>query len=509
MKKLLLLFIFIPAIGIAQTETRDKNAFLRPTETFNPVEKRFKMQFVKHTEIPSPKSLNKVPVKTPMENYILLDSIYIYEFDYSESISLPDSSVSGKSIIAYSASGNQVSRINHIWNKTNERWEKYTKEESTYDANRNVISYRLYSWNESISQWIGTYSYEATFDENSNNTSYTSIVWDPQAGQWINSWKEDYNYDENGNLLGYTGYDWYIPLNQFIVSYMGQITYDEYGRQTLLQQYSWNGLSKDWAINWKAENTYSGDGNAPVLYISYNWNVSDSVWIEEYKSENTYDQNDNLIMSIQYNSADPNDLSVPYKATNIWLKAVKQEYTYDANGKLTSHITYSWNGSQWIGSSKSESGYDANGNETLNITYNWDDATADWIGSARTESAYDAEGFLTTFIYSPWDNIISQFVPVEKGYYYYSSRYVTGGIDPQNQEMVKLFPNPAKEEFTLEMTDNHATIGKVFNSNGLMIKTLSINAGTNTYNIRDLASGVYYIQISTQSGIIIRKMIKE
>ena len=149
------------------------------------------------------------------------------------------------------------------------------------------------------------------------------------------------------------------------------------------------------------------------------------------------------------------------------------------------------------------------GNEILNIAYQWDEVTSAWIGFDRTENVYDADGFMTTFIYSPWDDIISQFVTVEKGYYFYSFRDVTGSIDLPNHEMVKLYPNPAKEELTLELTESTATSGLIFNSNGGLVKTLYISMGTNTYNIRDLAPGVYYIQISTRSGNIMRKMIKE
>jgi len=61
----------------------------------------------------------------------------------------------------------------------------------------------------------------------------------------------------------------------------------------------------------------------------------------------------------------------------------------------------------------------------------------------------------------------------------------------------------------LELTDNHMAVGRIYDSNGSMIKSLNINPGVNTFEIRNLAPGIYYIKILSPSGNDVRKIIKQ
>ncbi len=51
-------------------------------------------------------------------------------------------------------------------------------------------------------------------------------------------------------------------------------------------------------------------------------------------------------------------------------------------------------------------------------------------------------------------------------------------------------------------------LGKLYNSNGALIKNLKIEQGVNTYNISGFKSGVYFIQIPQKEGMVVRKLIK-
>ena len=116
-----------------------------------------------------------------------------------------------------------------------------------------------------------------------------------------------------------------------------------------------------------------------------------------------------------------------------------------------------------------------NGNSILNIGFDWD--TDQWMLNF-------------------------------KGYHYYSLYNIITGINVSGLPLTKLYPNPVNELFTLEIYDKSVASCLIYNSNGQMIKTLNINGNFNTYNISNLKAGLYIIKIPTQSGFIIRKMIK-
>lgn len=82
-------------------------------------------------------------------------------------------------------------------------------------------------------------------------------------------------------------------------------------------------------------------------------------------------------------------------------------------------------------------------------------------------------------------------------------------IHSANSETLKIYPNPANEVLQLELTDCTANYYYLCNSNGQRIKTIKIKEGKNSYNIDDLETGIYIIQLPTEDGFVTRKFVKK
>ncbi|MCG8581281.1 MAG: T9SS type A sorting domain-containing protein [Bacteroidales bacterium] len=82
-----------------------------------------------------------------------------------------------------------------------------------------------------------------------------------------------------------------------------------------------------------------------------------------------------------------------------------------------------------------------------------------------------------------------------------------GSIIPLNN--IKVYPIPAFNELTIELTKSEVSTISLFDSKGRMIKRY--NKATSKYqlNVSDLNKGVYYIHIASESGVSTQKFIKE
>lgn len=73
---------------------------------------------------------------------------------------------------------------------------------------------------------------------------------------------------------------------------------------------------------------------------------------------------------------------------------------------------------------------------------------------------------------------------------------------------LKIYPNPVTEQVNIEVTNWSASSCRLYNSNGQLIKLFDLKRGLNTFNVNNLKSGSYLIQLSTRQGNLTQKMIK-
>ncbi|HNW89968.1 MAG TPA: T9SS type A sorting domain-containing protein, partial [Bacteroidales bacterium] len=75
----------------------------------------------------------------------------------------------------------------------------------------------------------------------------------------------------------------------------------------------------------------------------------------------------------------------------------------------------------------------------------------------------------------------------------------------------RVFPNPAKESFTIEFAENidNGTFAEIYSIEGKLIKQVSVRQKKTEINISTLPSGIYIVKIAGNNGIAFRKLIKE
>lgn len=72
-----------------------------------------------------------------------------------------------------------------------------------------------------------------------------------------------------------------------------------------------------------------------------------------------------------------------------------------------------------------------------------------------------------------------------------------------------LYPNPNNGQFTInneQFTINNVDVYDVY---GKLLKTVEVNANTVELDVRDLSSGMYFVRISTEKGVVTKNFVKK
>jgi endoglucanase len=81
--------------------------------------------------------------------------------------------------------------------------------------------------------------------------------------------------------------------------------------------------------------------------------------------------------------------------------------------------------------------------------------------------------------------------------------------DLQPLACMMIFPNPVMDLLTIRITDNNIKTIRICNSYGQIVKILTVCLGSNTFNVKNLSAGMYFIEVTTPAGVISKKMIKK
>jgi hypothetical protein len=115
-----------------------------------------------------------------------------------------------------------------------------------------------------------------------------------------------------------------------------------------------------------------------------------------------------------------------------------------------------------------------------------------------TYSIIDLSGQLTLFINSAFN---------EQAVY---------GNDPLstqqlNKESFSFYPNPSADciQFKLNTSPSINATLEIYNEIGILHKTEKLTATTTQIDIKNLASGIYFLKITTQNGTTVKKLIKK
>ena len=89
--------------------------------------------------------------------------------------------------------------------------------------------------------------------------------------------------------------------------------------------------------------------------------------------------------------------------------------------------------------------------------------------------------------------------------FYSGSAPIPVGI-PIMEDQVKVYPNPATDQITIDLgTNNEATI-QLFSVTGQLITSMKCNSPINSINCSSFSNGFYFLKIQTPSGVITKKV---
>jgi hypothetical protein len=195
--------------------------------------------------------------------------------------------------------------------------------------------------------------------------------------------------------------------------------------------------------------------------------------------------------------------------TDQWTLSSKKESSYDAFDQVVLSVTSEWDNTsgKWNYTDKHNYTYDENGNITSYTFYIWDKGTSTWSSRNRVEYTYDDAGNRTTYSKYRWKSSIKDLDIDQKEFYFFSAHEIKN--NPTNTARnLKLYPNPVNEELTIDIENSKDNTCTVFNSQGQIVKNLSVSLGLNIIDMGELPSGLYIVRISSISGIYIERIIK-
>jgi uncharacterized protein (DUF433 family) len=84
------------------------------------------------------------------------------------------------------------------------------------------------------------------------------------------------------------------------------------------------------------------------------------------------------------------------------------------------------------------------------------------------------------------------------------------GVNENQQWVVNAYPNPVANKLTITLSKVEAN-GKVTISNieGKVVKSFMLNELVNTVDVSELPQGIYLLNLQSDAGSSIRKMVKE
>jgi hypothetical protein len=269
------------------------------------------------------------------------------------------------------------------------------------------------------------------------------------------------------------------------------------GKCSLETDYHYDGEVQQWIKDSKSEYNYNGH---ETYKYSYLWNATSGWWDDSPRSLQYIFEDNGSFTYIYYNWD---------KSNSLWKEHSKINFTFDAYGNRISNTDYQWDttSEQWINASKQEYAYSPENEFTFRLSSVWDTAVNQWRIVSKAECDY--VGNSNTKV-ETWQSCIGNpWHVTDKIYYYYSNHGVADHIQIPGPQMIKIYPNPAKEAFILETNNNSISSVRLYNTKGQFVKSLEVKQGVNNYTITDLEPGLYFIRITTHQGIITDKLLKE
>lgn len=346
--------------------------------------------------------------------------------------------------------------------------------------------------------------------------------WNLGAKVWINSLRTTNTFDANGNLTTATTEEWNPETNVWsdVLIIFTIYNNDSTNRETLTQ--ALDSVTNQMVDAFKTLYTYSATKN--VLTETTQVGLA-GTWIDFIKITNTYNESDQLIrtviqvlnpLTVQLINADQttytynadgtenqNVLQAWNEATGEWENSERNTHTYNDSKQITRTLGEAWVEFDWVEDSRFTFTYNEDGSITESVEENWVDAG--WVNASKEMFTYNEQDDLEQIISQVWNSELTIWENELRIRYDYGNT----GIDPLNAfGKVSIFPNPFKDQLTIQSVSLNEFTVQVFNANGQLMKSFQTNGTATNLDLGQLKSGVYFMKIKSAENQRTIKLLK-
>ena len=377
-------------------------------------------------------------------------------------------------------------------------------------------------------------------------------------GSWQHIANSAYTYDNQGRLTQRLYTDPTTGQNQARIL----ITYNAQGEEIEFKRDQWQGTNWETVDAYRSLITYNSVGKKQEI-IFQNWNSNTNTWENESREQYTYDTN-NLVADITNSEWDfgtwtfvermvlnntsgtaasliiqeytggtwedmlraqnvtwhvlydtPSAYILEYKDNGIWVNVERYNAIYDVNGGHVG-VYEEWNPmtSTWDKMYRETETYDTNRNYTGWKDETWDPATTTWFidGEEKELLTYSGIDITQRIFQDSWGSTTGTLQDREKEVYSNFQQFNVSGVKNALSELaVNVYPNPAQNQFTISMLTHKgnftATLTDVTGKSWL---TKNFKATEEKMvDIEMLPKGVYLLQLQTDAGSTVKRIVKQ
>lgn len=388
---------------------------------------------------------------------------------------------------------------------------------------QNLLQETMENWRGNV--WQNAYQKSFQYDNNQHKTLEFGSNWNIESQKWVNNALKFYTYNEGGQETERIEKIWNASIGEWINTKKSTYTYVGTNQSNI--NYRW--VNGTWTPNEQFLITSDANGDIIELINNY-WNAEGNTWVLENKEVYEY---------LSKGKISVYTLQVVWPNTTTLENKNKKEYTYNAQGKKSLGISKSWNPStnEWINSSRTNFNYNPAGHlieeiyemwdlgqqaylQDLKITYEknakgeilntsyfkWDIDKKEWKFSFRQNNQLNEFGLATEIIKQNFDPEVLVWQNSERITKVYSG---TTGLAKASLQNFNVFPNPVKEQLTIQGFILGNTSYEIYTLDGkLMLDGFILNQET-SIEVNALKKGVYFLKIQGAEGTFVQKLIKE
>ncbi len=396
------------------------------------------------------------------------------------------------------------------YDSTDKAWLPELNYALTYD--QGVLVQEIATNNLGVNVSRTTYSYDGK-----NLTE--NLVETYNAGNWVNLYRLRLSYNLDGDLVKEELQDWFDNKWNTTYGIAREFDYSNIDT-TIITDSMWNGFVYE-AVQKYIEIFVPGTKNYSEMQLLMR-NASSTDWVEMYRELYTYDVNKLLINLKKQNWNGSNWVNfmqyVNYRwdtlnnrvnaytsqswsnALQAWSNYVIDTFEYD-NYKGIINTNYYFKPGGLIPSTRSTYLNDSLMNQKVAKYEMWNSQSNVWETTLHNESVYiyDTDSVILTKI----DLTLvknNEIDSILKTVYYYN---VLSGVNNIKSFDYNIYPNPAKNNVNVNLSNVSSSERVeliVKNISGQTISKHMFNADNINLDISDLTTGLYLLQIKTQTG---------